>query len=252
MLDKSIKWLRVILKRKPGAPLPPVLLPQGYSFVTYQDGDEQVWGEIETSAGNFDKVDDAVAYFCKEFIPYLDEVKRRTIFIQKQDGEKVANFTAWWGYTENRRYPFMRWVSVKSNYQGLGLGKAIIAEGVRLMVELEGDCVMYIPTQTWSHKAIKLYRWAGFELEISELAPGGYENQTAQALPLSSILFNQIGSQQAQRADAIEQERQALAAENARLLEKLRQLGRGNVNRPDPHSDINRTLTFCWTILCYT
>ncbi len=63
------------------------------------------------------------------------------------------------------------------------IGKAIIAEGVRRMVEIEGDCVMYIPTMTWSHKDIKLYRWTGFELETSEPAPGGYENQTAQALP---------------------------------------------------------------------
>src|SRR5437879_6432258 len=99
MLDKSIKLFRVILKRNPGTPLPPVFLPQGYSFVNYQEGDEQAWGEIETSAGTFDKVEDAVEYFRKEFLPYLDEVKRRTFFIQKEDGEKVANFTAWWGYT---------------------------------------------------------------------------------------------------------------------------------------------------------
>ncbi len=83
----------------------------------------------------------------------------------------------------------MRWVSVKSHYQGLGLGKAIIAEGVRRMVEIEGDCVMYIPTQTWSHKTIKLYRWAGFALELSEPAPGGYENQTARAIPLIKHLI---------------------------------------------------------------
>lgn len=81
----------------------------------------------------------------------------------------------------------MRWVSVKSHFQGLGLGKAIIAEGVRRMVDIEG--VMSIPTMTWSHQAIKLYRWAGFELELSEPAPGGYENQTAQAFPLIKNLI---------------------------------------------------------------
>ena len=118
-------------------------------------------------------MEEAVAYYRQTFVPSLDEVKRRTIFLQKEDGEKIANFMAWWGYTGNRRYPFMRWVSVKSTYQGLGLGKAIIAEGVRRMVEIEGVVVMYIPTMTWSHKAIRLYRWAGFELELSEPAPGG-------------------------------------------------------------------------------
>ena len=48
MLDKSIEWFRVILKRNRGTPLPPVLLPEGYAFVTYQEGDEQAWGEIDT------------------------------------------------------------------------------------------------------------------------------------------------------------------------------------------------------------
>ncbi len=128
MLDKLIERLRVILKRNPGTPLPPVCLPQGYAFVSYQEGDEQAWAEIETSAGTFDTVEDAVAYFRQTFVPYLEEVKRRTFFLQK-----VANFTAWWGYTGKRRYPFMRWVSIKSHYQRLGLGKAMIAEGVRRM-----------------------------------------------------------------------------------------------------------------------
>jgi hypothetical protein len=57
------------------------------------------------------------------------------------------------------------------------------------MVEIEGDSVMYIPTITWSHKAIRVYRWAGFELEMSEPAPGCYENRAVQALPLIKHLI---------------------------------------------------------------
>lgn len=219
MLDKSLPYFRVILKRQPGAPLPrsPLLgspqttavisgvassdmplwgaaipgvaLPDGYSFVFYQPGDEQAWGEIETSVGEFEQVPDAVAYFARDYLPLQNELKRRTLFVQTATGEKVATFTAWWNYTGARRYPFMHWVAVKPQYQGLGLGKAIIAEGVRLMVAIEGDCVMYIPTQTWSHKAIRLYRWAGFELETTEPAPGGFVNQTAQALPVIQDLI---------------------------------------------------------------
>lgn len=40
---------------------------------------------------------------------------------------------------------------------------------------------MYIPTDTWCYKAIRLYRWAGFDFETSEPMPG---DQTALALPL--------------------------------------------------------------------
>lgn len=207
MLDKSLPYFRVILKRQPGAALPgssqpaatlpdmslwgatlpgalPGSFPAGYSFVFYQPGDEQAWAEIETSVDEFVQVSDALAYFARDYLPLQNELKRRTLFVQTVGGEKVATFTAWWNYTGARRYPFMHWVAVKPEYQGLGLGKAIIAEGVRLMVAIEGDCVMYIPTQTWSHKAIRLYRWAGFELEAEEPAPGGFVNQTAQAIPV--------------------------------------------------------------------
>ncbi|MCM3630417.1 hypothetical protein M3194_24090 [Paenibacillus glycanilyticus] len=59
-----------------------------------------------------------------------------------------------------------------------------MAQGVRHMINLEGDQIMYMPTSTCAYKAIKLYKWAGFELELNEDAPGGYKNQTVQALEL--------------------------------------------------------------------
>jgi GNAT superfamily N-acetyltransferase len=189
MLDKSIEHYRIILKRLPGTPLPKAELPTGYRLVTYQEGDEQAWGEIEASVLEFETVGNAVKYYQAKFVPYLDEIKRRTLFVQKEDGEKVGTFTAWWNYTGRRRHPFMHWVAVKPEYQGIGLGKALIAGGVELMVEIEGDCEMYIPTQTWSHRAIKLYRWAGFEFETGEPAPGGFPNQTAQGMALIKDLI---------------------------------------------------------------
>ncbi|WP_218103776.1 GNAT family N-acetyltransferase [Paenibacillus hemerocallicola] len=189
MLDKSLDYCRIIMKRAAGAPIPRAELPEGYTFVMYRDGDAGAWGEIEASVLEFDHAEEAAQYFQTNYAPYDSEVRRRTMFIQREDGKKVATFTAWWNYTGSRRFPFMHWVAVKPSYQGLGLGKAIIAKGVKLMVELEGDCVMYIPTQTWSHKAIKLYRWAGFELEMDEPEAGGVMNQTRQAYSLIKHLI---------------------------------------------------------------
>jgi GNAT superfamily N-acetyltransferase len=189
MLDKSLEYFRVILKRKARTPIPLAPLPIDYQFVNYMSGDEQAWGEIEAAVLEFDTVEEAVDYFKTNYIPYQSEVKRRTIFIQNKDKEKVATFTAWWNYTGERRHPFMHWVAVKPQYQGLGLGRAIISKGLNLMVNIEGDCDMYIPTQTWSHKAIKVYRWAGFEIETDELEPGGYENQSLQALNIIKHLL---------------------------------------------------------------
>lgn len=165
MLDKSVEFFRIILKREKGNEIKEAELPSGFKFVKFQEGDEKAWAEIETSVLEFEKVQDAEKYFKENYLPYINELKRRTLFVENEEGEKVATFTAWWNYTGERRYPFMHWVAVKPEYQGKGLGKALIAEGVKFMVSIEGDCTMYIPTQTWSHKAIRLYRWAGFEFE---------------------------------------------------------------------------------------
>ncbi|MHB1357535.1 MAG: GNAT family N-acetyltransferase [Anaerolineae bacterium] len=185
MLDKTLPYFRVILKRQPGTPLPTPVLPEGYSIVYYQPGDEIAWAEIESSAGELDGSREvALDYFTREYLPFQNELVRRTLFVQAASGEKVATFTAWWNYTGVRRYPFMHWVAAKAAYQGLGLGKAIIGEGVRLMVAIEGDVTMYIPTQTWSYQAIRLYRWAGFELETEEVEVGRWINQTTEAIPV--------------------------------------------------------------------
>lgn len=191
MLDKSIDHYRIFLKRQPGAPLPQALLPEGFSFALYQDGDARAWGEIEASVLEFEHARAAKAYFMKHYVPYDSEVRRRTLFVQREDGKKVGTFTAWWNYNGKRRHPFMHWVAVKPSHQGLGIGKALVAKGVQLMVELEGDCEMYIPTQTWSHRAIRLYRWAGFDFETESPEIAGRPNETRQGYALIRHLLGE-------------------------------------------------------------
>ncbi|MDZ5253891.1 GNAT family N-acetyltransferase [Clostridium sp. LIBA-8841] len=182
MLDKSVEFFRMVLKREKGTKLKSASLPEGFKFVKFKKGDEKAWAEIETSVLEFENVNVAKEYFENKYIPYSSEIERRILFIENENGEKIATFTAWWRYTGERRHPFMEWVAVKPDYQGKGLGKALISEGVKLMVAIEGDCDMYIPTQTWSHKAIKLYRWAGFAFETEEKFPGGIENRTLEGI----------------------------------------------------------------------
>lgn len=53
MLDTSLEWYRVILKRSAGTLLPEASLPKGFTFVMFQAGDEESWAEIETSVFEF-------------------------------------------------------------------------------------------------------------------------------------------------------------------------------------------------------
>jgi len=175
MLDKSIPFYRVLMKREKGIPLVEYKLPDGFVFSLLRPGDEKEWAEIETSVGEFDREEDALVYFQKNFLPYLNELERRCIFIEDNRGKKVGTLTIWWRITGVRRDPWIHWVAVRPEYQGLGLGKALVFEGLRRLIEIEGDRDVYLSTQTWSYKAINIYIKAGFKI-TGERGIAGFAN----------------------------------------------------------------------------
>jgi GNAT superfamily N-acetyltransferase len=175
MLDKTIPYYDVLMLRDAGKPLPMRPLPEGYRFEPFRPGDETDWAEIETSVGEFDDVENALSYFRQEYLPMAKELERRCFFAVTADGRKVGTLTVWWNYTGLRRDPWIHWVAVKPSSQGCGLGKALVAEGLRLGLEIEGDRAFYLHTQTWSYKAIGIYFWAGF-VRTAEKGLSGYAN----------------------------------------------------------------------------
>ena len=163
MLDKSVPYAGFYMRREPGEPAPVFPLPEGYRFAFFKDGDEACWARIETSVLEFDSEFAALLFFKEQFIPYSDELYRRCLFIENEAGEKVATATAWWSYINGQRRPWLQWVATDPRYQGLGLGKAVVSRAMGLLPELEGDSPLFLHTQTWSYKAIGIYRICGFE-----------------------------------------------------------------------------------------
>jgi len=162
MLDKSLPYVGLFMCREAGSPLTACPLPDGYSFAYFKDGDETAWARIEASVLEFDNEFSALKFFIERFMPYADELSHRCLFVENCEGEKVATATAWWGFTKGQRRPWLHWVAVDPQYQGLGLGKAIISRATELLSELEGDVDYYLHTQTWSHKAIVIYKKNSF------------------------------------------------------------------------------------------
>ncbi|MDL2233905.1 GNAT family N-acetyltransferase [Ruminococcaceae bacterium OttesenSCG-928-L11] len=162
MLDKSVEFIDVLMHRKAGTPFKRYPLPEGYAFRLFSPGDEAAWAAIETSVLEFENDINALLYFQRERMPYVEELVRRCLFIENASGEKVATASAWWDYTGMRRDPWLHWVAVKPGEQGKGLGKAIVGEALYLITQIEGDRDVYLHTQTWSHKAVELYEKAGF------------------------------------------------------------------------------------------
>jgi len=163
MLDKTVPYFQLRMRRRARTPTTEFPLPEGFRFVFYTEGDESVWAAIEDSVGEFDSEFAALIHFKKKFTPYPEELSRRLFFIENSDGKKVATACAWWSYIEGERRAWLHWVAVNPKSQGLGLGKALISRATELFKELDGDVDVYLNTQTWSYKAINIYVKCGFE-----------------------------------------------------------------------------------------
>jgi len=167
------------MKREKGELVQEAICPQGFSFINYEPGDEIEWAKIEASVGEFDDVSEALSYFNIHYISSVEDLKKRCIFIQNDQNEKVATFTIWW----DNEVPCVNWVGVKPTYQGIGLGKAIVYKGIETSVNLLGDVSIYLHTQTWSYKAIGIYQQAGFKiLEVGTF--GSYQNDYEKAIEI--------------------------------------------------------------------
>ena len=163
MLDKSVPYAGFYMRRAAGSPLLANPLPEGYKFSLYNEGDEKSWAAVETSVLEFGSEFAALLHFNEKFMPFIGELRRRCLFIESESGEKIATAMAWWDEINGCRHPWLHWVGVKPRYQGLGLGKALISRVTELMIELDGDVDFYLHTQTWSYKAIEIYKTQGYQ-----------------------------------------------------------------------------------------
>ena len=162
MLDKSLPYWGLFMHRKARTPVAGAPLPDGFRFTFFSNGDEKDWARLEASVLEFDSEFAALLHFHNSFLPYADELSRRCVFIQNEDGKKVATATAWWLNINGQHRPWLHWVAVEPQYQGLSLGKALVSHVIEQMINLEGDVDFYLHTQTWSYKAVNIYKQNGF------------------------------------------------------------------------------------------
>ena len=183
MLDKTLPYFNVIMKRRAGLPIAMHGLPAEFSVAGFVPGDEVQWASIETAVGEFATESAARKYFETTYLKYSDELARRCVFVRGADGDAVGTITSWWNTTEERRDPSVHWLAVRPDSQGLGLAKSLVSECLKRLVWLEGGRDIFLHTQTWSHRAIAIYIKAGFEF-VRQGSFGGYPNDYAKAMPV--------------------------------------------------------------------
>lgn len=161
----QIEHVKVVMVREHMQDVPQYPLQPPYRFGWYQPGDEELWAEVESAAGEFPSRESGVAHFRKEFAPYPQELPRRILFLYEPGGRAIGTCTAWYG-TDIDGEPRGRihWVGIVPEYQGRRLAKPLMTAAMNRMTELHDRA--YLTTQTTSYKAIKIYLDFGFRPHV--------------------------------------------------------------------------------------
>lgn len=166
MWDSTVPMIGLAMRARTLEDMPRFDLPKPYGWRFFQPGDERVWAEIETSAGEFRTPEEGLKGF-RKYYPTDDGLDARMIFLT-DSGRPFATATAWFSDggpsdSEGR----LHWVSVDRAHQGLGLSKAVVSLAMHRLRKL-GHASAFLTTQTASWVAIKVYHRFGFCPEVRE------------------------------------------------------------------------------------
>lgn len=185
MLDKSIEYRNIIMKMDKdvlqAVSIP--TLPRGFRFRFYENGDEFHWARIETAVLEFSSEKDAYEYFAENFLRKQEELEYRCVFVLNPEGLPIATATAWYADSDCGHQAVLHWVAVCPEYQGLGIGEAIVKKVLCVFKSVEPEEDVFLHTQTWSHIAVGLYHKLGFAL-VKEKGIAGCENDYSEAMEI--------------------------------------------------------------------
>ncbi|GHH99413.1 GNAT family N-acetyltransferase [Neobacillus kokaensis] len=140
--------------------LSPLPLPAGYSFRTFQPGDETIWANIETRAGEFANEEAALQRFRTEFLEFESDLQQRCFFLENAEGEAIGTIMAWFGEYGDRRMGRIHWVAIIPEYQGRKLAKPMVTYALSELKKYHQEA--YLTTQEHNDRAIRLYEKYGF------------------------------------------------------------------------------------------
>lgn len=152
----SVTMVRADLEGLPSFPL-----PDGYRIRHFRRGEESLWAEVESAAGEFPNQDRALARFLEEFGGVLDEMEERCYFLETAEGRVIGTASAWYhrGF-RGERWGRLHWVAIHPEFQGRKLAKPLVGAAVARLAELHDRA--YLTTQTTSWKAVRIYLDFGF------------------------------------------------------------------------------------------
>ena len=140
-------------------------------------------------------------FFTKAYLPYEEELEKRCFFVLDSSGLPISTATAWFAMSGFGYQASLHWVAACPEYQGLGLGKAIVLSALHSFSNLEPEKDIWLHTQTWSYKAVQLYHGLGFNLmKTDKLANMNtrdgtlkiYPNDYHEAIPILKNVLSEL------------------------------------------------------------
>jgi mycothiol synthase len=143
--------------------LPPVTLLEGYTLRTYQEGDEQVWGEImNTGIGSGWTVEKV-----KERLTQTPQFIADGLFFATCQGTPVGSACAWRDEANEWRHGIVHMVCVLPEHRGHRLGYYLTLAVLHWLKDHGFEDVSLL-TDDWRLSAIKAYLQLGFEPVIDD------------------------------------------------------------------------------------
>lgn len=143
--------------------LPEVQTPEGYSYRTYQPGDEAHWCRImEGSIWEGWTVEKS-----RNFMFDLPQFNPEALFFATHEGSPVGSACAWTESPEERQIGSVHMVAVLKEHRGRRLGYWLSLLTLHHLRE-RGFREAYLLTDDWRLSAIKAYLDLGFEPVLVE------------------------------------------------------------------------------------
>jgi len=145
--------------------IPTFDLPAPYAIRPYQADDETAWTQIHIHSDDLNPITPEL--FSQQFGSDPGLLRARQLYLVNEPGLPIGTGTAWFNPDfQGRNFGRVHWLAIVPEYQGRGLGKALLSLICRRLVEL-GHEEAYLTTSFQRIKAIRLYLNFGFKPLIS-------------------------------------------------------------------------------------
>lgn len=225
MIDRTIPYYNILMAYRGGC-VESVRLPEDVALRMYQPGDEHAWARMECAVGDFESESAALKYFSERFLSDRAALAQRMTLAVDSTGTVVGSCLAWRNTDAKEPFSLLHWLVVDPACQGKGIGRALCVRTLEVFREL-GESPIYLHTQPWSHKAVRLYNSVGFRM-MKGKTPFACENQYEQAMAalkplLAQDVFSRLeASAEESMEDCMEKTKEWLALERiAQEMEKI-------------------------------